>query len=326
VRGGAVAVIAVGCLVALVLFSYLIEALRPRPKRPDHLPWAPGTPASNVDLGGIQVRYVKAGTGPNVVLLHTLRTQLDIFQKVLPELARRFTVYAFDYPGHGWSDIPRSDYSPEEFYRWTATFLDALGIEQATMVGVSIGGTIALVLAARGNKRIARMIAINPYDYWPTGGIRKSSPMARVILGPAGFPILGSTLMRLRNRYVSDRIMEGGVATKGTLPQELKRQLYDTGARPGHYRAFLSLLAHEPLWARARNEYPRITVPTLLVYGDRDWAPEPMRESNRPLIPGAEMTTVRNGGHFLTLDRPTEVTDLIMHFIAAGRGSGAGRP
>jgi hypothetical protein len=46
----------------------------------------------------IVIRHIKTGRGPNLVLLHTLRTQLDIFEKLMPLLAERFTVYALDYP------------------------------------------------------------------------------------------------------------------------------------------------------------------------------------------------------------------------------------
>jgi pimeloyl-ACP methyl ester carboxylesterase len=261
------------------------------------------------------VRYIKAGSGPNLVLLHTLRTQLDIFQKVIPALAGQFTVYAWDFPGHGWSDIPRSDFAPEDFYRWTAAFLDALEIDQVCLVGVSIGGTACLVLAARGNPRITGAIAINPYDYWPAGGIRKSSLMARLILGPAGVLILGATLMRLRNVFVSDLIMGGGVATPEALPADLRHELYVVGNRPGQYEGFLSLLAHEGEWPQARNEYSAIKVPTLLIYGEQDWAPNSAREIERRLLPDAAMTTVSGGGHFLPLDRPVELTQLMVEFL-----------
>jgi pimeloyl-ACP methyl ester carboxylesterase len=50
------------------------------------------------------------------------------------------------------------------------------------------------------------------------------------------------------------------------------------------------------------------------VYGDQDWAPIAMRERERALIPGVSMTTVSGGGHFLSLDRPRELTDLILQF------------
>jgi pimeloyl-ACP methyl ester carboxylesterase len=161
--------------VALVVLSYIVEALRSAPKRPEALVWAPRIPIEYVDLGGIRVRCIKTGVGPNLVLLHTLRTQLDMFEKIIPELAKHFTVHAFDYPGHGWSDIPNAAYAPEDFYQWTAAYLDKVDIRQAAIVGISIGGTISLVLAARQNPRVTRVIAVNPYDYWPAGGIRKSS-------------------------------------------------------------------------------------------------------------------------------------------------------
>jgi len=319
---GGLAALTLAGFAGLVALSYGVEALRPRPNTPASLFWGAGVAIGYANVSGIKIRYMKVGSGPNLVLLHTLRTQFEIFQKVIPALAEHFTVYAYDYPGHGWSDIPTAAYAPEDFYRWTAAFLDSLDIQDACLAGISIGGTISLVLAARRNPRIKRVVAINPYDYAPAGGIRNSSLMARLILGPAGVPILGATLMRLRNRLVSDAIMEGGVANPDALSRELKKELYDVGARRGHYRAFLSLLAHERLWFEARSEYPRISIPTLLVYGQRDWAPEALRRQNQVLIPGTTLTTIEGGGHFLSLDQPDQFTRAIVQFIT---GAGAAR-
>jgi pimeloyl-ACP methyl ester carboxylesterase len=310
----AAVVLVLGSLAGLVLVSYLIEWLRRTPKAPQALAWAPHVAIEHVDLGGPTVRFIRTGAGPNLVLLHTLRTQLDIFQKVVSPLAQSFTVYAFDYPGHGWSDIPEARYAPDDFYDWTAAFLERVDITNATLAGVSIGGTIALVLAARENPRVRRVIAVNPYDYWPSGGVRRSSLTARLILAGANVPILGPTLMRLRSRFVSDRIMEGGVASSAALPRDLARELYETGNRRGHYKGFLSLLAHERRWPEARKEYPKIKVPALLVYGERDWAPERERDRDRALIRGVATETVANAGHFLPLDRPHELTKLILQF------------
>jgi hypothetical protein len=74
-------------LLALVVISILVEALRRAPKPPKELIWVPGIPERYADLDGVKVRYIKCGTGPNLVLLHTLRTQLDLFEKMVPELA-----------------------------------------------------------------------------------------------------------------------------------------------------------------------------------------------------------------------------------------------
>src|SRR5262249_52569634 len=141
-------------LAGVVGLSYAVEALRRRPSTPARVFWGPGVAIGYAHLGNLKIRYLQAGSGPNLVLMHTLRTQFEIFQRIIPSLAQYFTVYAYDYPGHGWSDIPAADYAPEDFYRWGGAFLEALDIRDATVAGISIGGTIALVLAARQNPRI----------------------------------------------------------------------------------------------------------------------------------------------------------------------------
>ena len=75
-------VIFAGVGVGLWLVSFVIEAVRPKPKPPTQLRWAPDVPISSVEVGGNRLRYIKTGQGPVIVLLHTLRTQLDLFEKV----------------------------------------------------------------------------------------------------------------------------------------------------------------------------------------------------------------------------------------------------
>jgi hypothetical protein len=117
-------IVAVIVIAGPVLISLVIEAMRTEPDKPAALSWAPDLPAQYILIDGIRLRYVKTGDGPPLVLLHTLRTQLDIFQKIIPELAKTFTVYTLDYPGHGWSDIPATDYTPAFFVDIVGKFLD----------------------------------------------------------------------------------------------------------------------------------------------------------------------------------------------------------
>jgi len=78
------ATVALVSVVALVAISFVVEALRPPPKTPDRLEWAQAIPIQYVTVnGGVKLRYIKAGAGPALVLLHTLRTQLDLFEKVV---------------------------------------------------------------------------------------------------------------------------------------------------------------------------------------------------------------------------------------------------
>ena len=126
-----------------------MEYLRPIPKAPSRLPWAPEIPIRDIEVDGNNLRYITSGTGPAIVLLHTLRTQLDLFEKVVPELSKCFTVYALDYPGHGYSDIPEARYDAAFFTEAVEGFLEKLDLRDITLVGVSIGGVIPLIIAAR---------------------------------------------------------------------------------------------------------------------------------------------------------------------------------
>ena len=299
---------------ALVAVSYLIEALRSAPVAPDRLDWAPDVPIRYVDVKGTKLRYIASGQGPALVLLHTLRTQLDMFQKVIPDLAKRFRIYAMDYPGHGYSDIPEATYSSEFFVTRVARFLDQLDIRDAVIVGESIGGSIALLLAARHNPRVRAVVAINPYDYDGGRGIRRSSVLANILFGLNNVPVLGSTVTRLRLYPIVKRVLEGGVYRRGALPATLARELYRVGNRRGHYRALMSLVRHWDSWERARAEYSSIDVPTLLIYGDHDWSRVGERESDRQIIAGAELRIIKDAGHFLSLDAPQEVVQAVVGF------------
>jgi len=68
--------------VAPVIVSYLVEALRTVPKEPKQLSWAPNIPIQHLEIDGVNLRFIKTGTGEPLILLHTLRTQLDMFQKM----------------------------------------------------------------------------------------------------------------------------------------------------------------------------------------------------------------------------------------------------
>jgi len=109
-------------------------------------------------------------------------------------------------------------------------------------------------------------------------------------------------------------VLRGGVATSESIPPALLREMYVVGNRRGHYRAFISLLRNSASWEAATSVYGCIEVPVSLVWGDRDWANSTEREHDRTLIPGAQVTTLRGGGHFLPLDRPGELRELIVRF------------
>jgi pimeloyl-ACP methyl ester carboxylesterase len=314
-----VLLVVVGIGIGLWLASHVLEALRRPPQSPKRLRWAPDIAIDYVTVDGCRLRYIRAGRGANLVLLHTLRTQLDLFEKVVPELAREFTVYALDFPGHGYSDIPTARYDADFFSLSVEHFLDALDLCAVTLCGVSIGGSVSLILAGRGNGRVDRVVAVNPYDYAEGRGLARSALLGWVVVAAARLPVVGETFMRLRNFMIMKAVLEGGVASRVSIPPDLLKEMYEVGNRRGHYRAFLSLLRNAGSWQAATTTYRTIRVPAMLVWGDKDWARVGEREHDRDLIPHVEMMTQQGAGHFLPLDRPSELTALIIRFARAER-------
>lgn len=308
-------IVVLGAIGAVVAVSYLVEALRRSPATPATLSWAPDVPVRWVTVDGVRLRYIVAGSGAPLVLLHTLRSQLDLFQRVFPSLAARYRVYALDYPGHGYSDIPAADYTADLFIDKIAGFLDRLEIDGAVLVGESIGATSALALAARRHPRVRAVVAINPYDYDRGRGIRRASALARLLFTLNDVPVLGGTVTRLRQYPVVKAVFQGGLHRDGSLPESLAREMYLVGNRPGHYQAFMSLMDHGATWEAVRQRYGDIDRPVLLLYGDHDWSRPDDRTETARRIPGVEIQTVTGAGHFLSLDAPDEVIGRVTAFV-----------
>ncbi len=296
-----------------VLVSYIVEAVRPQPSEPSKLGWAESIPIQYADLEGTKVRYIKTGEGPALLLLHTLRTQLDIFQKMIPELSKSFTVCAFDYPGHGWSDIPDTDYTADYFVNSVEKFLDKLDLKDVLIAGVSIGGSIPLVIAGKNNNRVKGVVSINPYDY-PGKGPARGNFLANFIMSAVFIPIFGDTVMRMRNHMVEQIIFEGGVYDPASLPASFLEECFVVGERPGHHQAFINLIRHSRSFMDAHTSYKNISVPVLLIYGEQDWANKSERERTISEIPGVKLETINNARHFLSLEHPEILNEKITSF------------
>src|SRR5436309_3646709 len=124
--------------------------------------WAPSGEIEYAKLAdGTRLRYLKAGAGPAaLILLHTVRTQLDHFQLVIPEISHAFTVYAIDMPGMGWSDIaPGASYTEPALRRAIVEFVTTLDLNDVTLTGESMGATASLTASTELEDRVRRLVA-----------------------------------------------------------------------------------------------------------------------------------------------------------------------
>ena len=275
------------------------------------LQWPPEAALGTAKVSGCEIRYLRSGRGRPVVFLHTLRTQLEYFVPLLRELGPGLEAIVPDLPGHGRATAPRADYTADYFIEATEGLLEAWGLEDSVLVGESIGGAIALGVAARRNPRVSRVVALNPYDYGRWGGIRRSSHLAYVLFTAMLWPGVGEVVARAGTRAVLKRVLEGGLHDPRKLPADFVDVLYESGALPGHARAFRSLCLNWRSWIEARTRYGAIGVPVALVYSSHDWSRPEERDLNARAIPGASMTLVEGCGHFSSLEDPKRIASIV---------------
>jgi pimeloyl-ACP methyl ester carboxylesterase len=269
------------------------------------------TSTQRVNVFGYELRYLRTGAGRTVVLLHPLRTQLEYFGPLMGVLGGGFDLVAPDLPGHGRSAAPDVQYTATYFTDATERFLDVADVHDVVLVGESIGASIALALAARGNPRVARVIAVNPYDYGRGGGIRRSSALANVLFTAMRWPVVGEIVLGVGTKDILRRVLEGGLHDRRSLPPDLLEQLWQCGSLPGHARAFLSLCRQWRSWIVARAAYADVQMPVTLVYGEYDWSRPDEREANARALPTARRLSLAACGHFASLDRPQQIAGII---------------
>ena len=271
---------------------------------------------ADLDIGGGQtLRYLKAGEGPPLILLHTIRTQLEYFYAAIPALARKYTVYAVDLPGHGYSSIEsKANYDEPYLRRGVAAFIEKLGLREITVVGESIGGTLALTVAAELPQQVARVVAVNVYDYDTryADGIRRGNRFADFILGNFAVPFHGAVCAALENRLFLGMIMRGGLRNRRDMPPELLAEFDRTGRRKGYRYVERNVLANWRSWGEARNRYTAVKAPVTLVYGDGDWSTLQERQRTSKALGDVPIVTLADTGHFGFVDRPQSLIDLVL--------------
>ena len=263
----------------------------------------------------LSLRYEKTGDGPPLVLMHTIRTQLEYFRGLAPLLAKSHTVYAVDLPGHGHSPIdPRAPFDEPYFRQGVIGFIEKLNLADATLVGESIGGALALTVAAAIPRRIKRVVAINPYDYDTRygDGLRRGNWFANLIIGSLQIPILGPFNASMENKTVLGKIMGGGYHDPRKLPSDLLIEFGRVANRPGYKRIARKVLAGWRSWSKARDQYRLVSAPVTLIYGDSDWSRPNERERTRALLPDARLFTLKNTGHFSAVENPSELARIIL--------------
>jgi pimeloyl-ACP methyl ester carboxylesterase len=262
-------------------------------------------------LDGLRVRYVRAGSGSPLVLLHGFASSIFSWKDVIGPLARAHDVVALDLPGFGASDQP-ADLSYEHFPRAVLGLLDRLGVQRATLVGSSMGGAVAVLLAARAPARVERLVLIDAAGFNLAPADRPA--VVRLVSSRAA-PLLE----RLPLRRAATRLALRQVFHDDALVTEERVEEYLAPlARPGTLASLRSLTLSRAASAPEFEALARsVRAPTLILWGREDvWIPVAHADRFAAAIPGARKVVLENCGHLPQEERPADVVRLIEEFAA----------
>jgi pimeloyl-ACP methyl ester carboxylesterase len=265
---------------------------------------------------GSRLRYYTAGTGPPLVLMHTVRGQLDYFQKVIPLVWDQYTVYALDLPGMGWSDIvPGAQYEEPQLRSAVVEFVSGLDLHGVTLSGESMGGALSLQASIDLKDRVSRVVAFNSYDY--PGGGERGNWIARFVIMSVRMPVLGPLFAPLEPRPIVREILRGGYVDKSKLPEDFLTDLLRSGRRPGYDKVSRGIFRSLKGFDRARNRYPEVSAPVTLVYSENDWSRPAERDRVAKLLKDVQRINIPRTGHFSALERPDEMARILLGAIAS---------
>ena len=236
------------------------------------------------------------GEGTPLLLLHGWGASAELFAPLFDRLQPGRTLIAPDLPGFGATPPPPVPWSAHEYAAWTLALLDRLGVAQCDVIGHSNGGRIAIVLAAEHAERLRRVVLTSsagiraPQGWRDRLGVRAYKALRRAERAPLLPAVAREAARRRADRRGSD----------------------DFRAAGGTMRATLVRLVTEDL----RPLLPRVSVPTLLIWGDRD-TETPLRDAEEMerLIPDAGVAVFEGAGHFAYLEQPERFRRVVDAFF-----------
>ncbi|HEY2516619.1 MAG TPA: alpha/beta hydrolase [Polyangiaceae bacterium] len=220
----------------------------------------------DVGARGARVRYYEGGQGAPLLMVHGYLWSGSVWEDVFPRLSSRFRVIVPDLPGFGGSEKPaptRYPYGFEGFAESLVDLVSAIGAGRVSVCGHSMGGAVALMLAARHPDLVDKLILVDPIVYASPRGTARSL---------AALPVLGPILFKqMYGRTMFGRFFRESVyATPESFPTARIEKMFTTfnvpAAREAAYATMLATLDTRPLVASV----PRVSAPTLVAWGRND--------------------------------------------------------
>ena len=286
------------------------------------MPYVEGVRHRYVNANGLLMHVAEAGEGDPVLMLHGWPENWYMWRHVIPVLAKQYRVICPDLRGFGWTEAPPGGYQKEQFATDVLALMDEMGLEHVRLIGHDWGGWTGFLMCLREPDRFEAYLALNITHPWlriapALRNIRRTWYMATMASG------VGGVALRLAPGAVKRRVRRALVNQSAWTDEDLDVLV---GTLSSNARARASVQTYRSLFLRdgpdillrGRYRHQRLTVPTVLMFGQQDVAiGVDMLDGFEEHSDNMSVEQVPDAGHFIVDEKPALVAERALRFFAA---------
>ena len=303
-----------GALLGLIAFIALLllvgaAVYRDVPASEVEAKWA-RPPSKFVVIDGVRLHYRDEGRGPAVVLLHANYSSLFMWEPWVAKLRDDYRVIRVDLPAHGLTGPePNGNYTLERIQTLFERFVDERGLGRFTVVGTSIGGTVAMRYTAAHPERIERLVLISP-------GSLEARVRGRTT--PANVPRVADLLGYVTPKVFTRFLLTNDYGDPARLSDAVTDEWYDMWMREGNRLAMINLL-RQYVSGGVEDKIRAVKVPVLLIWGEKNKrVPLALAYETQKLLensPEVKLEILPGIGHMLVQEAPQQSAQLIRRYL-----------
>jgi len=272
-------------------------------------------PEKYINVGGYRIRIVEKGKGPPLILIHGMGASLEWWQFNIDKLSEGYRLIALDFLGFGLSSKPLTDLNLNLASDFMRSFLDALGLRRASLIGNSLGGLIALYAASRMPDRVDKLVLVDN-----AGMGHEISMLMR--LGSV-YPV-GELALALRNRLTVKIFLSRLVYDSYKLPSHLVDCVLRMFAVPKNVASCLRVLRtgvnwkgiKKEIWHSLHEAASFLPHQTLIIWGAEDRiTPLPQAYLGKELIRNSRLHVIEKCGHLPMVEWPDKFNQAMLDFL-----------
>ncbi len=255
-----------------------------------------------IPVNGVNLFYEMRGRGQPLLFLHGLGSSTREWEDQIDEFSKNYQVIAYDLRGHGRSDKPAGPYTMELYAADTAGLLDALKVQSAHVVGLSLGGAVAFQLALDHPERVKSLVIVN------SGPSMGGSPEQANREIEQRIGIVRQMGMRAMGQALSPRL----------FPKDEHaplRQTFEERWAANDPDAYIQALLAMQGWD-VTSRLGQIRCPTLILSADQDYTPVAAKEAYVSLMPNAQLVVIPDSHHGVPIEAPDKFNAAVSQFLA----------